>query len=82
MLCPDCGLEMAEGRTCLTLMGGDARDILPLMNWFPESEFHQTGFKSIFKRNGKTLLADSVREAKAWYCPKCSRVLASFEAKP
>lgn len=81
MKCPDCGREMAEGRTCLTLMGAGSKEILPLMNWYPESEFHQTGIKSVFKRNGKTLIADSVMEAKAWYCAECSRVLASFEAK-
>lgn len=82
MICPDCGQEMTQGRTCLAIMGAGSSDVFPLMNWYPEDEFHQTGIKSVFKRNGKTLRDTSVREAKAWYCAKCSRVLASFEAKP
>ncbi len=82
MLCPDCRQEMTDGRVRLTLMGAGSSEIFPLMNWYPESEFHQSGLKSVFKRNGKTIRDASVRETRAWYCPRCSRVLASFEAKP
>lgn len=81
MICPVCGAEMEVGRVSLTLMGA-GREAFPLLNWYPESEYHQTGIKSVFKRNGKTIRDTTVRETRAWYCAGCSKVLAEYEAKP
>lgn len=80
MICPVCGTEMEEGRVSLALMGAGP-DAFPLLNWYPESEYRQTGINRIFKRNGKTIRDTTVRETRAWYCPKCSKVLAEYEAK-